>query len=557
MNYAIIAAGEGSRLVQEKVRCPKPLVGINGTPLIKRLIAIFSRNNATSISIIVNEKMFEVQDYLQNLQSSYPDIPINILVKSTPSSMHSFYEISRYLPQGKFCLTTVDTIFKENEFTGFIHAFEADRENDGLMAVTDYIDDEKPLYVSVNNHTSSIDGFLDLPTGKEKYISGGIYCLTPRAIDTLNACITQGMEKMRNYQRQLIADGLKLKAYPFKKIIDVDHVGDILKAEEWLDNEVTNNRSNGNAAANHLFTHLHTNPADRCRIAGVRRSTRYSPNHIGNDAAIFEAATEQLRKYNYNVKEYSEEEFQENLIEEDIIFNMARDTQSIRKLQFLEDSGKIVINSGYGIENCTREKMTRILLSNNIPHPRSLIVSTDNFLPAQFHTIGSHYWVKRGDFHAIHREDVTFARNTEEAENIIREYALRGIPSVVLNEHIEGDLVKFYGVRGSEFFYWFYPENTNHSKFGWEAINGKAIGIPFELNELKAYCDCAAQALNVYIYGGDCVVDKKGDIRIIDFNDWPSFAPCRNEAAPYIAGCIHTITIQNNKNVELNLEYNE
>jgi NDP-sugar pyrophosphorylase family protein len=536
MNYAIIAAGEGSRLVQEKVRCPKPLIGINGTPLIKRLIAIFSRNNATSISIIVNEEMVEVQDYLRNLQSSYPNIPINILVKSTPSSMHSFYEISRYLPQGKFCLTTVDTIFKENEFTEFIQAFEADGENDGLMAVTDYIDDEKPLYVSVSKQTSSIDGFLDLPTGKEKYISGGIYCLTSRAIDTLNACITQGMEKMRNYQRQLIADGLKLKAYPFKKIIDVDHVGDILKAEEWIGN--------------------HISPAGKHLIAGVRRGACYSPNHIGNDAAIFDATVEQLRKYNYNVNEYSEEEFQENLIEEDIIFNMARDTQSIRKLQILEDSGKIVINSGYGIENCTREKMTRILLSNNIPHPRSLIVSTNNFSPAQFQAIGNHYWVKRGDFHAIHREDVTFVRNAEEAENIIREYALRDIPSVVLNEHIEGDLVKFYGVRGSGFFYWFYPENTNHSKFGWEAINGKAIGIPFELNELKTYCDCAARALNVYIYGGDCVIDKNGDIRIIDFNDWPSFAPCRNEAALHIAECIHTIT-QNNKNVELKLEYNE
>jgi NDP-sugar pyrophosphorylase family protein len=551
MNYAIIAAGEGSRLIQEEIRCPKPLVGINGTPLIKRLIAIFSRNNATSISVIVNEKMVEVQEYLQNLRLSYPHIPINIVVKSTSSSMHSFYEVSRYLPQGKFCLTTVDTIFKENEFTRFIHAFETDHENDGLMAVTDYIDDEKPLYVSVNKKNSSINGFLDQPTGNEKYVSGGIYCLTPRAIDTLNACITQGMEKMRNYQRQLIADGLKLKAYPFKKIIDVDHAGDIVKAEKWISNEFTNSRSNGNNVANHLFAHLHTNQEGGRQIAGVRRSARYSPNHIGNDAAIFDLTVEQLKKYNYEIKEYAEEEFWENRIEEDLIFNMARDTQSVRKLQLLEDSGKIVVNSGYGIENCTREKMTKLLLSNDIPHPRSLIVPTDDFLSAPFHTIGKCYWVKRGDFHAIHREDVTFARNVEEARNIIREYALRGIPSVVLNEHIEGDLVKFYGVRGSDFFYWFYPENTNHSKFGWEAINGRAIGIPFSTSELKSYCDRAARALNVYIYGGDCVIDKKGSIRIIDFNDWPSFAPCRNEAAPYIAGCIHSILTQNNKNSEL------
>ena len=40
------------------------------------------------------------------------------------------------------------------------------------------------------------------------------------------------------------------------------------------------------------------------------------------------------------------------------------------------------------------------------------------------------------------------------------------------------------------------------------------------------------------VYGGDCIVDSDGKMQIIDFNDWPSFAPCRNEAAPYIAKAI-------------------
>ena len=47
--------------------------------------------------------------------------------------------------------------------------------------------------------------------------------------------------------------------------------------------------------------------------------------------------------------------------------------------------------------------------------------------------------------------------------------------------------------------------------------------------------DKAADMLNVPVYGGDCVVSEDGSIRIIDFNDWPSFAPCRDEAAFYIA----------------------
>jgi hypothetical protein len=272
------------------------------------------------------------------------------------------------------------------------------------------------------------------------------------------------------------------------------------------------------------------------KIAGVRRESQYSPNHIENDAAIFNLTLEHLRKKGYEIVEYSEDEFQNALVDADLIFNMARSAQSVRKLQQLEDEGKKVINSGYGIENCTREKMTRLLLANNIPHPESRILPTDKPLP--FTDLPeSHCWIKRGDSHAVYREDVTYARTREETGTIIREYAKRGIPTVVINKHLEGDLMKFYGVEGTDFFYWFYPE-SNHSKFGLETINGKTRGIPFDLETMKKICSRAAQVLNIRIYGGDCIIDKDGALRIIDFNDWPSFAPCRNEAAPFIAECI-------------------
>ena len=63
-------------------------------------------------------------------------------------------------------------------------------------------------------------------------------------------------------------------------------------------------------------------------------------------------------------------------------------------------------------------------------------------------------------------------------------------------------------------------------------------GLQFDLNHLKEICNRAAEELNVVVYGGDCIVDEDGTVRIIDFNDWPSFAPCRNEAAPHIAKAI-------------------
>lgn len=277
-------------------------------------------------------------------------------------------------------------------------------------------------------------------------------------------------------------------------------------------------------------------------LAGIRRDNRFSPNHIGNDAAIFALTTGYLRKSGCEINEYIESDLLLQAPKEKGIFNMARDWKSLRKLQALEDKDYFVVNSAYGIENCTREKMTRLLLSNHIPHPRSLFLRTDEDPAEALEEAGFHNcWIKRGDFHAIHREDVTYVRNPEEAKSILKEYAIRGIPTAVINEHLAGDLVKFYGVTGTDFFYWFYPSDTRHSKFGLEAINGAAKGFPFDEARLRPLCDKAAEILNVHIYGGDCIVSEDGATRIIDFNDWPSFAPCREEAAPHIARRIYDL----------------
>lgn len=233
MNYAIIAAGEGSRLAQEGVAKPKPLVDICGEPMIGRLINLFCRCNAESISIIVNEQMTEVREYIESLSL---DIPLNLVVKTTPSSMHSFFELSRVIPKGRFCLTTVDTIFREQDFRPYIEAMEADERYDGMMAVTDYIDDEKPLYVQTDEDLN-ITAFRDERYDGAKYISGGIYALNEKAIDVLADCMERGVARMRNFQRALVDAGLRLKAYPMGKILDVDHAGDIEKAENFINSK--------------------------------------------------------------------------------------------------------------------------------------------------------------------------------------------------------------------------------------------------------------------------------------------------------------------------------
>lgn len=239
MNFGIIAAGEGSRLVEEGVAYPKPLVPLNGEPMIGRLIRIFVENGAGRICIIVNEHMTEVREYVENLRRTL-EVPVQLVVKTTPSSMHSFSELGRLLRgNGRFIVTTVDTIFHPSDFSRYVAAYEAaPGDVEGMMAVTSFVDDEKPLYVEARESDKEIVAFRDTPaepeSGIREFVSGGIYGLSDAAVDVLEDCLDRGVSRMRNYQRALVEAGLHLRAYDMGKIIDVDHAGDIRKAEEFL-----------------------------------------------------------------------------------------------------------------------------------------------------------------------------------------------------------------------------------------------------------------------------------------------------------------------------------
>jgi Predicted sugar nucleotidyltransferases len=231
MEYAIIAAGEGSRLAAEGVQLPKPLVTVGGQPMIDRLINQYHAAGASAVHVIINERSSELYTYLQ--RTSYP-VELRLIRQTTPSSLHSFHVLLQHYPDIEdCCLATTDTIFRPDEFQGYIKAFLEDETIDALMGVTGYVDDEQPLYVGVEDDRR-ITAFSDRAVEEPCYVSGGIYCLRKRALEQVSGAIERGQARMRNYQRVLLEAGLIVKAHPFGKIIDVDHISDIEKAEAFI-----------------------------------------------------------------------------------------------------------------------------------------------------------------------------------------------------------------------------------------------------------------------------------------------------------------------------------
>ena len=268
-------------------------------------------------------------------------------------------------------------------------------------------------------------------------------------------------------------------------------------------------------------------------IAAVLRAGIFSPNHIANDAAILHAVVAELRKRGCEVNVYSEEEFADADIHEDVVLAMCRGERAISKLQTLEDAGRIVMNSGYGIENCIRMIMVRLLAQGGVPIPDSFVVDTDVDVRKMLRKAGfGACWVKKGDAPVHHLEDIARCRHAEEAQEILHEFFFRHILKAVVSRAVDGEKIRCYGIASSGTFHAFLPLRTP------EGDDAASALPPDLLCQAKDICMRAADVLKVDIFGCDMVLDAQGVCHLVNFDDWPSFAPIRKEAAKAIARAV-------------------
>ena len=252
----------------------------------------------------------------------------------------------------------------------------------------------------------------------------------------------------------------------------------------------------------------------------IFRARRFSPNSVENDRLILEAVAHEMEGMGYEVRMMTEEEVIALgvLPEADVVYCMARSDEA---LEIIERSKARVINAPEGIRVCgNRLALTDIMRRLDVPIPPE---NGDDGI-----------WLKRGIGTAEVAEDTVFCSSEEEIAEAMRRFADRGITDVCRQAHVVGDLVKFYGVADTDFFYHFYPTDSGRSKFGSEEHNGKAHHYPFSVEEMKVVIDRLAKEIGVIVYGGDAIVRSDGSFVIIDFNDWPTFSPCREEAGKAI-----------------------
>ena len=229
MTLGLIAAGEGSRLRNEGVDLPKGLVPVDGVPLAARTISAFVDHGISEVKCIVNEESPELEEYLLSTDFG---VPLDLIVRSTPSSMHSLFALAPLLDSSPFFLATVDAIYKPSELKEWIDRCATSTDADGILALTRFVDDEKPLYVELEKD-DRISAIGESAAGSE-WITGGLYWFSHHVFNEIETAQSLGLERLRKFQELLVDRGYRLYGHRFGTIIDVDHRADIATAESWI-----------------------------------------------------------------------------------------------------------------------------------------------------------------------------------------------------------------------------------------------------------------------------------------------------------------------------------
>ena len=260
---------------------------------------------------------------------------------------------------------------------------------------------------------------------------------------------------------------------------------------------------------------------------GIFREREHSPGRESDDAEILKLTGKHLEALGFEVTfKTAEEALGMRHVRPRGVFLMCEQRPILDRLRDLELLGVPHVNGPKAVLNTYRDRMIALFNEANIPFIDSRVVPTGTAPDVGAPPV----WIKRADVHNTQDGDVTLAPTRDAASEALAALAARGIPRAVIQPHVDGDLVKFYGVGtgagptgGPPWFRSFYHRDQ------------RLAGHPFDADQLARTVRRAAHALGLDVYGGDAIVTPASEIVLLDVNAWPSFALYREEAAQRIA----------------------
>ncbi len=202
---------------------------------------------------------------------------------------------------------------------------------------------------------------------------------------------------------------------------------------------------------------------------GVYRELAHSPGRETDDAEILRATAAELSAHGFAVTLKSPDELPaaDDPDVPPFLFAMCERVGAVEKLAAWERRGARIVNRPSGIRNTDRERTIALFAGAAVPHPPSVLVDT-----AAATAFPGPCWVKRGDVHATEAGDVAYSGDAAALAAHLSRLSARGIGRAVVQDHVPGDLIKFYGVAGLS-----KPKPKRRRRRGRRGSSGSTTGI--------------------------------------------------------------------------------
>ena len=217
MKAVILAGGVGSRLTEETIARPKPMVEIGGKPILWHIMKIYLAHGIKDFVICLGYRGYMIKEYFANYALHMSDVTLDVkngrmkthqnlsepwrvtLVDTGETTMTGgrLKRVAGYLGRGPFCLTYGDGV-ADVDLRALVAFHRKKRAAATLTAV------EAPSrFGKLALQGGRVAQFREKMPGDAGWINGGFFVLEPEALETISGDDTRWEEEpLRRLARQ-------------------------------------------------------------------------------------------------------------------------------------------------------------------------------------------------------------------------------------------------------------------------------------------------------------------------------------------------------------------
>jgi glucose-1-phosphate cytidylyltransferase len=198
MKAVILAGGLGTRLSEETVLKPKPMVEIGGRPILWHIMKIYSHHGIHEFVICLGYRGYLIKEYFANYNLHMSDVtfdlannrlevhhnsaePWRVTLVETGELTHTAGRLKRiapYVKDGPFCMTYGDGVSDVD-----IGQLVDYHRNNGKLATVTAVQPTGRFGALQLAAGGLVDRFEEKPRGDHGWINGGFFVLDPKALE--------------------------------------------------------------------------------------------------------------------------------------------------------------------------------------------------------------------------------------------------------------------------------------------------------------------------------------------------------------------------------------